>query len=185
MNNLDSLERRLTQVEDRLAIRELISRYCFSIDDRDLKTVGSLFTDNAYFGSADGAMKAIGRDAIIEQFKSRYSVLGASNHIGHDHVIEFESPTRARGLLSSHAEVWRLGRAMITALRYADVYEKTDGVWRFAERKLSFMYYLPVEDYATVLGRIDRNRASPDKPQPADYPEGRPTWAEYQPTAAN
>lgn len=179
MSSSRTIEDRLTEVEDRLAIRELIARYCFAIDDRDLDTVGSLFTDNGSFGSADGIMKAVGRNAVVEQFKSRYSVLGATYHIGHDHVIEFESPTRARGLLASHAEVWRHGRAMITALRYADVYEKTNGRWRFAERKLSFMYYLPIEEYATALGGRDRNRAAPGQAMPADWPEGRPTWTEY------
>lgn len=174
-----TIEERIAQVEDRLAIRELASRYNFSIDDRDLQTVGTLFTDNASFGSIDGAMNAVGRQAIIDQFKDRYSVLGATNHFTHDQVINFQSPTRATGLVASHAEVWRLERAMITALRYADVYEKSGSVWRFAERRLSFMYYLNVEDYSTALGVRDRNRASAT-PKPADWPEGTPTWVEYR-----
>ena len=175
-----TFERRLAEVEDRLAIRELVARYCFAIDDRDLRTVGDLFTENASFGSDDGVMRAVGRAAIVKQFEGRYSVLGATNHISHDHVIRFEGESRARGQVSSHAEVWRHERAMIAAMRYADVYEKSGGVWRFAERVLSFMYYLPIEDYSAALGRLDRNRAS-DKPLQADYPERLPTWVEYRP----
>ena len=56
-----TLESRLTEVEDRAAIRELTARYNFAVDDRDLKSVGELFTDDGSFGSKDGAMRATGR----------------------------------------------------------------------------------------------------------------------------
>lgn len=178
-----TLEERVAQVEDRVALRELVSRYNFAIDDRDLATVATLFTADAYFGSADGALGARSREAIVEQFKGRFSVLGATNHFSHDQAVTFEGPTRARGLVATHAELWRNERAMVTALRYADVYEKVDGAWCFAERKLSFMYYLNVEDYAHALGRRDRNRAGP-VPKAADWPEGTSTFVEYRPGKA-
>jgi SnoaL-like domain len=175
-----SLEQRIARVEDRQAIQQLTATYCFAIDDRDLDTVGRLFSTHAHFGSHDGAMSAHGREAIVEQFRSRFSVLGTSNHVAHNQVIHLDSDTRAHGLVSSHAEVWRLERTMLTALRYTDQYEKVDGEWCFAERLLSFMYYVPVEEYASAMGRLDRNRAGPT-PMPADWPEGRPTWTEYRP----
>ena len=175
-----SLESRLAEVEDRLAIRELVSRYCFAIDDRDLASVGDLFTDDAFFGSADRAMGATGRTDILRQFESRYSVMGASNHVSHDHVIEFDGRDKAHGRVAVHAEVWRNERAMITALRYADSYVKADGRWRFSQRLLSFMYYLPVEEYRTAMGELGRNRAGP-VPLPADWPERMPTWTELRP----
>ena len=176
-----SAEARLAEVEDRLAIQDLTARYNFAIDDRDLSSVGDLFADNGSFGSKDGAMRAVGRDAVLKQFEGRFSVLGATNHFAHDHVIWFESPSRARGQLSVHAEVWRKERAMVTALRYDDVYEKgADGLWRFAERLLSFFYYLDVADYASAMGTLERNRAG-DKPVAADYPERLPTYLELRP----
>lgn len=177
-----SVEARVAEVEDRLAIRELTARYNFCIDDRDLTSVGELFTDNASFGSKDGAMRAVGRAAILTQFESRFSVLGATNHFAHDHVIWFENPTRARGQLAVHAEVWRKETPMITALRYDDVYEKSsDGLWRFAERALSFFYYLDVRDYAQVMGVLERNRAG-DVPVAADWPERTSTFVDLRPT---
>ena len=179
-----TLESRLAEVEDRLAIQDLTARYNFAIDNRDLKAVGELFTDNGSFGSKDGAMRAVGRAAVLKQFESRFSVLGATNHFAHDHVIWFESPARARGLLSVHAEVWRKEQPMLTALRYDDVYEKSaDGLWRFAERALSFFYYLNVKDYATALGTLERNHAS-GEPLAADYPERLPTYVELRPGRA-
>lgn len=179
-----SLEARLADVEDRLAIQDLTARYNFAIDNRDLATVAELFAENGSFGSKDGAMRATGRAAVCTQFEARFSVLGATNHFAHDHVVWFEGPARARGQISVHAEVWRKEQPMVTALRYDDVYEKgADGLWRFAERLLSFFYYLNVADYAQGMGTLERNRAG-DTPVAADYPERLPTYVELRPGKA-
>lgn len=175
-----TIESRLAEVEDRLAIRDLTARYNFAIDNRDLKSVGELFTDNCAFGSKDGAMRATGRDAVLKQFESRFSMLGATNHFAHDHAVWFESDTRARGLLSVHAEVWRKEQPIVTALRYDDVYEKSNGLWCFSERLLSFFYYLNVKDYPVAMGTLERNHAS-DKPVAADFPERLSTYVELRP----
>jgi hypothetical protein len=68
---------------------------------------------------------------------------------------------------------------MVTALRYEDTYKRTDGRWHFHDRLLSFLYYLPVEEYAEGLGSRLRMRAYGDQ-RPADYPESLPTWKEYR-----
>jgi hypothetical protein len=120
-------------------------------------------------------MKASGVAAIISQFKGRYAVLGVSNHVTHDHLIDLDGDG-ASGLVSAHAEVWRQGEAQLAALRYQDSYRRgADGVWRFAERVLSFLYYVPVTAYAELLGQQNRNLAS-GQPRPADYPETLPGW---------
>lgn len=178
-----SLEERLAEVEARQAIAELTGRYNFCVDGRDLDGAAALFTEGASFGSKDGAMRAVGRDAIVRQFRARFVMMGASNHVAHDHVVWFEGTARARGRLSVHAEVWRNERAMVTAMTYEDTYEKSTGLWYFAERLLSFFYYLPVDEYAVALGRLDRNRAL-GVPTPADYPERLPTYVEYRPIKA-
>jgi ketosteroid isomerase-like protein len=175
-----TLESRLSAVEDQLAIRDLTARYNFAIDNRDLAAAAELFTDQASFGSKDGAMRATGREAVLRQFESRYSVMGPSNHFAHDHVIWFDSATQAQGRLSVHAEVWRNEQPMVTAMRYSDRYEKVDGLWRFSERLLSFFYYLNVADYPAAMGQLERNRAS-GTPMAADYPERLATYKEMRP----
>jgi ketosteroid isomerase-like protein len=174
------LEARLQRVEAELEIRNLISRYCFTIDGRDLAGVASLFCEDAVVRSADGVMNASGVDAIIDQYRQRFEVLGVSNHVTHDIALELIPglPSEASGLVSSHAELWRKNRMMVTALRYVDKYRKTERGWLFAERVLSFLYYIPVTDYGTILGEPDRQRAY-DHPVPADYPERLSTWIAY------
>lgn len=181
MNDSPSaLTQRLRALEDRLALRELVARYGFAVDDRDIDALAALFMPDAIFRSQDGVMHASDRAQIIEQFHGRFAVLKATNHVAHDQLIELDAqdPDRATGLVSSHAEVWRNGQALIAALRYRDRYERHEGRWRFAERLLSFLYYLPVGEYAEGLGSRLRMRAYGDQ-RPADYPEGLPSWRRY------
>lgn len=174
-----SLEQRIGRLEAIEDIRALVARYGYAIDDRDLGTVHSLFAPDAVFRSADGVMNAKGADAIIEQFRGRFAVLDHSNHFTHDHVITIDGPDHAHGLVNSHAELYRNGKPMVTALRYADRYVRHAGHWVFAERVLSFFYYLNVEDFLTHFGSRLRMRAY-ETPQAADWPEGTPTWRSYR-----
>ncbi len=172
----DSLAARLRRLEDRAAIEELIARYAIAVDDRDLDALGTLFTPDGAFRSKDGVMNARGRGRVLEQFRERFRALAVSNHFSHDRILAFgERPDEAHGLVTAHAEVWRNGRALIAALRYEDTYRRHEGRWCFAERLLSFLYYLPVEEYAQALGDKLRMRAYGDR-RPADFPESLPNW---------
>lgn len=172
---------RLQRLEDREEIRTLVARYTFAVDNRDVRAIETLFAENARFRSKDGVMNASGREAIMKQFEGRFSALGHGAHYGHDHVIWFESETArapARGLLSSHAELVRNGETMVTALRYKDEYVIDNGRWVFADRLLSFFYYLKAEDYPRDFRERSRVRAYAE-PHEADYPEALPTWRRY------
>jgi len=178
-DDLAALARRIRRIEDRAELRELVARYCLAIDDRDIEGIADIFTTDARFRSQDGVMDANGRDAVLEQFRGRFAALKATNHIAHDQILTFgDDPDSVTGLVTSHAEVWRNGQAMITALRYRDTYRRESGRWRFADRLLSFLYYMPVEEYVEGLGSPLRMRAYGDR-RPADYPEKLPSWKLY------
>jgi SnoaL-like domain len=177
---LGSTERRLHRLEARFAIRELVARYGFVIDDRDLAGIGDCFTRQGSFRSKDGVLNARGRDAVIEQYRGRFAVLGPSNHFTHDQIVRFDDADdgHAWGTVNSHAEVVRNGESMLAAMRYADEYRIEDGAWRFADRYVSFFYYLNVTDYPKLLNDPLRMRAYA-QPAPADYPEQLASWREY------
>ena len=164
-------EDRIRSLEDRLAIRELISAYCFAMDNKDLGWAERLFTPDACFRSVDGVMNATGWKAIGQQYEGRFAALRFAYHVTHDVLIEFMDEDHAKGMVSGHAEVVRNGEAMVTGLRYADQYTRDhDGRWRFAERVLSFFYYVPVEQYRTALEGGGRMRAYGDVRE-ADLPD--------------
>ncbi len=172
-------EARLRRLEDRAELAELIARYALAVDDRDLEAIAALFTPDGAFRSKDGVMSARGTEAVLEQFRGRFRALKLSNHFSHDHVFTFGADAdAATGLVTAHAEVWRNGRALIGALRYEDSYRRHQGRWCFADRLLHFLYYLPVEEYASALGDPLRQRAYGDR-RPADFPESLPSWQLY------
>ncbi len=174
------LEARIQRLEDRESIRDLVAAYGFAVDDRDTDRLASLFTTDGRFRSEDGVLDAHGRQAVIEQFRGRFAVLGPTNHVTHDLLIEFddEDPDRASGRLSSHAEVVRNGITLVTALRYRDSYRREDGRWRFADRLLSFLYYVPAAEYAEALSARDRMRVYEENAE-ADWPEKLDSWKAY------
>ena len=71
---------------------------------------------------------------------------------------------------TGHAEVVRNDEPMLVALRYRDVYRRTEDGWRFQDRLMSYMYYVSVRDYAEALKGPLSVRAYGDK-RPAHWPE--------------
>ena len=176
-----SLEERVQEIEDRLAIGELIARYGFRIDDRDMDAIADLFTEDACLRSSDGTQNAVGREAVLDNLHARFSVLGPSNHYTHDREIVFDpdDPNRATGLVISHAEMSRRGEARVVCIRYHDEYRRCDdGLWRFRSRVLSLFYFTDPRDLANTLEQVDRVKAEA-VPVAAGWPESLETWQRY------
>ncbi|WP_380875961.1 hypothetical protein ACFB49_06760 [Sphingomonas sp. DBB INV C78] len=175
------IAQRIDRLEAEAQIRQLVARYCFTIDDRDLGGVDALFATDATVRSADGVMFAQGKAAIIDQYRGRFSVLGPGQHFMHDIALEFfdDRPDEVHGRVSGHAELWRNGMMMVAALRYDDVYRREGGQWLFADRLISFLYYVPIDQYPGILGTTRRNRAYAE-PKEADFPEKLASWQAYE-----
>jgi len=167
-----SLEERVRRLEDRAAIQELGVLYGFVMDERDEPGIRQIFCADATLRSEDGVFAANGLEEIVTTYLGRFAQLGPTNHFSHGHVVRLDEsdPDRATGLLSSHAEVVRDDVPMQVALRYKDVYRRVDGRWRFADRLMGYMYYLPISDLSTALGDRNSVRAYHDH-RPADWPE--------------
>lgn len=167
-----SLESRIARLEDRNSIQELGVLYGFIMDERDEEGIRQIFCEDATLRSQDGVFAANGLEEIVSTYLGRFASLGPTNHFSHGHVIRLDEadPDRATGLLSSHAEVSRNGVAMQVALRYKDIYRRVDGRWRFADRLMSYMYYLPFAELPEGLGDPNGVRAYGDH-RPSDWPE--------------
>lgn len=183
MNEAD-LAARVRRLEDRVAIRELVGRYGYVIDNRDIAGLGELFTTDGILQSQDGIMNAHGRSAVVAMYHGRFAVLGPTFHYTHDQLLEFHAtdPDRASGVVASHAEVTRNNETMLAAIRYFDEYRREADRWRFAKRRLAFFYYTPILQYDEVMRSALRQRAYGDQ-RAADWPESLPTWQRYKHTA--
>lgn len=172
-----TLEARIARLEAESQIRQLVARYCFTIDDRQRDAIAALFAPDAIVRSADGVMHAVGVDAIMAQYDGRFELLGPGAHYMHDLQLDFvgDGTAEATGRVSAHAELERGGKMMVAGIRYADRYRNTEAGWRFQEREISFLYYVPVAEYPGILLHADRNRAYAE-PRSADFPEAVPGW---------
>lgn len=176
-------EQRLAILEAKTEIAELLTRYCVAVDDRDMEALAGCFTHDGQLIGKDGREPGVGREAVMARYRARFHDLGPTCHWTHNHVIDVntETMTDATGLVLSHAEIWRSGKAHVASLRYEDVYRFEDGAWRIASRTTGFFYYLPVAEYAEGLGDTLRMRAYGDR-RPANFPEPLASWTSWNRT---
>jgi hypothetical protein len=123
MTSESTAEDRLSRLEDRFAIMDLVAAYCAAIDGRDL----------------DGFVGCFTADGVI-----RHADYGVTFHYPHSHAVVIDGPDAAHGTVTAHAEMALDGEAWLAAFRYADTYRREDGAWRFADRELACWYYMPL-----------------------------------------
>ena len=155
-----STEDRIRRLEDREAIKDLVTMYGFVMDERSISGIRKLFADDAEFRTPDGYINTSSLDELVAMYEGRFDVNGPTNHFVHGHVVRFDpgNADLAYGLVSSHVEVSRKGVPLIGAIRYADTYVRTQAGWRFKARVMSYMYYVDVHEYPEAIHVAERVR---------------------------
>lgn len=168
----DDLLARIVRLESLDAIRQLAAKYSLALDMRDLDALVNLFPADVRVSRDETGRPALKRwmDVTLrEQFT------GTSHHIG-NHVIEFASPDRARGVVYSKNEHETGGEWVIMQMLYWDDYERVDGCWYFRRR-------LPCYWYATDLNKPpigDRKMRWPGRePYDGAFHELFPSWKAF------
>ncbi|MGI9624832.1 MAG: nuclear transport factor 2 family protein [Acidimicrobiales bacterium] len=170
-NRLAEIEARLATLEAKDEIRALAIRYGEVVDNQVEHELRELFTDDARWAWANGKVDARGIDEVLDALTTRWTMIDASLHVvqGHHISVDEHNARQACGVLFSHAEVLLEGRPQVSALRYDDTYRSVDGSWRFAERVLSFFYFVDAGAYAEELSSGRPVRLGP-QPWPSDFP---------------
>ena len=139
---MTSLEARIDRLESLDAIRQLPARYALALDMRDMDAMVSLFPADVRVGKDASGRKAL-RAYMDRTLRSPFT--GTSHHIG-GHVIEFDDPDHAHGVVYSKNEHETGDEWVIMQMMYSDDYVRADGRWYFARR-------LPLYWYATDLNK--------------------------------
>jgi len=171
---MNKFEARIDRLESLEAIRQLVSKYSLSLDMRDLDAHVNLFAEDIRV-SKDTS----GREALKSWLDDtlRFQFIGTSHHIG-NHIIEFDDPDRAHGIVYSKNEHetprddggtdW-----IIMQMMYWDNYQRIDDTWYFRRR-------LPCYWYATDLNAppVGENKMRwPDREEyEGAYHELFPSW---------
>jgi len=127
------------QLIDRLAISDVIARYCDRLDAPDIDAVAALFTADARtdYGPGRGG-DAVGRDAIRERIARGQSAFRRTHHqVGHS-TIHHIADDRATGV--SAALTWHerfSGERELLALRYIDEFARVQNQWMISYRRVA------------------------------------------------
>ncbi len=139
---MTTLESRIDRLESLDAIRQLPAKYALALDMRDMDAMVTLFVADVRVGKDASGRQAL-RAYMDRTLRSPFT--GTSHHIG-GHVIEFDDPDHAHGIVYSKNEHETGDEWVIMQMMYVDDYVRQDGRWFFARR-------LPLYWYATDLNK--------------------------------
>ena len=131
-------------MSDQAAIRELVDAYAFCADARDAEGQKALFTEDTHFvvymggEGSEPTDDLRGRESLTPVFDNLNTYEVTMHFNGQSTVaLDGDSATGETYCLAHHVYSDDGERKlMIAALRYQDSFVKTDGTWRFAERRL-------------------------------------------------
>jgi hypothetical protein len=137
-------EQKIQQLEDRIAIRELIDQYAFCADTRDAQGQMAIFTENTRFEVymdeklPDPTQVVTGRKNLFPVFNDLNQYF-STMHFNGQSTVNLDS-NQATG--TTYCRAYHLKKEgedqkiMIAGIRYHDIMVKQEGKWFFAERKL-------------------------------------------------
>jgi ketosteroid isomerase-like protein len=155
------------------AIRQLAYRYAIAVDARDVETVADLFVDDvkvAPDAAGRGAMRAFFEGAFAKN--DGMTILNVGNHL-----IEFDEPDRARGVVYCRAEIEAAQQWIVQAIVYRDRYERRDGTWYFRSRQHLLFYGADMLQRPIGLPPATQPEIGTGK---GSMPEIWPTYREFQ-----
>ena len=134
------------ELEDRMALKELVDRYATESDKNNQDYYREIFRPDVrlkvYFG------ETLGMDIDnVEEMIARYKAFGAAKasfHQNGQQVVDLVDETHATGICYAIATLVteENGKDTLTlhAVRYYDQYVKVDGRWWIAGREQYFVY---------------------------------------------
>ena len=138
----ESLEATVDRLASSEAIRQLACRYAVAVDTRQLDHLVSLFVEDVRVGrdrSGRAALRAWFDGILRNRFTQTCHFVG-------NHLIEFEDPDRAHGLVHCRAEHEVGERFVVLQMQYRDRYERVGGEWYFRRRRPLYWYAVDWSD---------------------------------------
>ncbi|RYE43212.1 MAG: nuclear transport factor 2 family protein [Hyphomicrobiales bacterium] len=176
----DHLLHRLDRVESAEAIRQLVSRYGVLIDSRDLDALVELYVED--FRVARDLHGRAALRATFERMLGAEAPFTTTIHFVGNQTIDFDetNPDRASGVVYCRAEHEFPDLWVVATLQYWDTYERRDGKWYFAQRKLKAFYAADVLERPNGPDRIKRQVSPGGLLSTAEVPESWPSWQRFQ-----
>ncbi|MCB2051419.1 MAG: nuclear transport factor 2 family protein [Novosphingobium sp.] len=149
---MTNLEQRISRLEDRAAIQDLVAAYFCAIDLDDYEAVAKCFTADAAF-VASGFSGDHTREAIIAFLKEARAHMGQTVHTPHYVQIEFTGNGKANGTVAAHLELGLGDKTYFGAVRYLDTYRCEEGGWQITSRDMKAVHIAPWSEVEHSLTR--------------------------------
>jgi hypothetical protein len=149
---MTTLEQRIERIEHRIEITELIARYCFTLDLRDIDALMGCFTEDAEFRRSDGTFES-GRDKLRQYYIDNLKIMGPTLHSPQGNlIIEIDGPHTASSRHYGLAEHAVNDELVVAAMTYHHSYRRVDGSWLISRRVVDFWYFAAAHDLIDHYG---------------------------------
>jgi hypothetical protein len=128
-------------LDDREAIKQVLYRHCYCVDEIDAESWATLFTEDGSFAivSAPAGISldpVVGR-AALREFGSQMFPLAAGMHISANEIITIDGDEATSTSYCAALRDASPNPAVATAARFEDVLRKVDGEWLIVSRRVS------------------------------------------------
>lgn len=141
-----NIEDRLDQVESRFAMLDLVSDYCHGFDKHDWERFLAIWWDDCVWeiGPPFGDFK--GHNGIREAVKEiLWPAWRKSTHFTTNLRVEFDGKNAANGICDVDCiGTTSDGQAQTVAATYTDRFERRNGAWKIARRKVTMHHFSPL-----------------------------------------
>jgi len=134
----------LRELADLEAIRDLARRYAHCVWQKDAQGCADLFIEDGEMDAGLGAPLIKGRAAMVKVYTPTFQTSDLQPFV-HNHVIDLEGET-ATGTCYLDLRATMNGTAMIGSGFYNDRYVRTARGWKFASRKLTWKFLVPLKE---------------------------------------
>jgi len=143
---IQGLLRRIDELESRSALRDLVSDYCLGFDNHDWERFQSIWHEDAVweigppFGTFTGHAGI--RSAVYDIL---YPFWRQSLHLSTNLRLEFSDADHATGVCNVDCMGASVENVVqMVGATYADDFERRNGVWKIARRKVTIHYFNPM-----------------------------------------
>ena len=142
----EDLEKRIKNLEDVEAIKQLKAQYCLYCDDNfDADKLTSLFAEDSIWESAAGG-QIKGKEDIHAFFASASKMMSFAIHMVMNPIIEVDGDrARGRWLLSQPNTRFEGNQAIWGAASYDNDYIRDNGEWKIKHLKITSIFWTPFD----------------------------------------
>lgn len=166
---MTDISRRVSRLEDRVELEDLVVRYFLASDGDDLETIHGTFSNDATF-AVSGNVLGTGPDGIVAFIVGQRANMGLTLHTPNYALFTFDGEDSARGLVGAHLELVLGGRSTFGAVRYQDEYVRHEGRWRIRSRDMRTIHIAPWSEVAEAFSSDTPQRWPGAAPAQSDFP---------------